>query len=514
MSMRLHLQGISKAYPGVQANDNIDLAIRPGEIHALLGENGAGKSTLVKIIYGVVHPDAGEIHWEGRPVHIHSPREARRLGIGMVFQHFSLFETLTVADNISLGIDQRGDRRQLSQRIREVGSRYGLELDPDREVHTLGMGERQRIEILRCLLQEPKLLIMDEPTSVLTPQATVKLFETLRRLASEGTSILYISHKLQEIQDLCESATVLRQGRVSAHCDPREENPRSLARMMIGDDLPEVKASEPTVTGEERLKVNHLSLSAHGPFGTALEDIHFSIQGGEILGLAGVAGNGQRELLAALSGEYLSDPDAIWIDGEPVGDLDPATRRRQGLAVVPEERLGRGAVPEMSLIENTLLTSHYLVSGGFIRFRPLRRLAEQIRSEFRVAAGSTRAVARGLSGGNLQKFILGREILHGPKLLVAAHPTWGVDVGAAGVIHRALLELRTRGAALLVISEDLDELLTLSDRIGVLYQGRLSPVKPTSSTTVEELGLWMGGRFEEETLRPTLNADGTVNYAP
>lgn len=511
---RLHLQGITKAYPGVLANDDIDLTIRPGEIHALLGENGAGKSTLVKIIYGVSRPDAGEIHWQGRPVQVASPREARRLGIGMVFQHFSLFETLTVAENIALGSDQRGGRRALSRRIREVASRYGLDLDPEREVHTLGMGERQRVEIVRCLLQQPKLLIMDEPTSVLTPQAAVKLFETLRQLAAEGTSILYISHKLQEIQDLCESATVLRQGRVSATCDPRVETPRSLARMMIGGDLPEVSRPHPTVTGEERLRVNHLSLSAHGPFGTALEDIHFSIQGSEILGLAGVAGNGQRELLAALSGEILSDPDTLWIAGEPAGDLDPAQRRRLGLAVVPEERLGRGAVPEMNLVDNTLLTSHYLVRSGFIRFRPLRRLAERIRVEFRVAAGSTAAAARGLSGGNLQKFILGREILHEPQLLVAAHPTWGVDVGAAGAIHRALLDLRDRGAALLVISEDLDELLTLSDRIGVLYRGRLSPVKQASSTTVEEIGLWMGGRFEPETINPSINPDGTVNYAP
>ena len=510
---RLRLHGISKAYPGVLANDRIDLAIRPGEIHALLGENGAGKSTLVKIIYGVVRPDAGRILWEGRPLSVASPREARRLGIGMVFQHFSLFETLTVAENIALGVE--GKRRQLSQRITEVAARYGLDLDPTREVHTLGMGERQRVEIVRCLLQQPKLLIMDEPTSVLTPQATVKLFETLRQLATEGTSILFISHKLQEIQDLCETATVLRQGRVSATCDPGSETSRSLARMMIGGDLPEVAVSRmPTVTGEERLRVNHLSLPAHGPFGTPLEDIHFSIQGGEILGLAGVAGNGQRELLAALSGEYLNHPDTIWIGGEPAGDLGPAARRRQGLAVVPEERLGRGAVPEMSLVENTLLTSHYLVRGGFIRFRALRRLAERIRVEFRVAAGSTRSLARSLSGGNLQKFILGREILHEPQLLVAAHPTWGVDVGAAAAIHRALLELRERGAALLVISEDLDELLTLSDRIGVLYRGRLSPVRQASSTTVEEIGLWMGGRFEEEILNPVLNADGTVDYAP
>src|SRR6266853_5695288 len=299
---RLELRGIRKSYPSIVANDHVDLTVEPGEIHAVLGENGAGKSTLMKIIYGVVKPDAGEVRWEGSPVTVANPAHARELGIGMVFQHFSLFETLTVVENVALALPGKPELDELAQRITQVSERYGLPVDPRRLVHSLSVGERQRVEIVRCLLVNPKLLIMDEPTSVLTPQAVRKLFETLRQLSAEGCSILYISHKLDEIQELCTNATVLRAGQVTGHCDPRRETPKSMARMMIGKDLPHPQHGE-SKPGVARLVVAGLTQEPDDPFGTHLKDIHLTVRSGEIVGIAGVSGNGQQEFLAAVSGE-------------------------------------------------------------------------------------------------------------------------------------------------------------------------------------------------------------------
>ncbi len=498
---QLELIGISKAYPGVVANDDISLSVMPGEVHALLGENGAGKSTLVKIIYGVVRADAGEVHWQGAPVNIHSPSEARALGIGMVFQHFNLFETLTVAENISLGMDNPGDLKSLSGRVSEVSERYGLPVDPRRHVHALSVGERQRVEIVRCLLQNPKLLIMDEPTSVLTPQEVDKLFATLRRLGEEGRSILYISHKLEEIRELCDDATVLRGGRVAAVCKPREETARSLAEMMIGSEIPVVERPGGTEPGKPRLEVKGLNLPSHDPFGTSLKDIQMTVRAGEIVGIAGVAGNGQREFLMALSGEeVVRDNDAVRIDGHPVGRMHPAGRRARGLAFVPEERLGRGAVPEMSLAKNALLTGHRtgLVGRGLIRFGLTDDFAGKVRSDFDVKAAGVEAEARSLSGGNLQKFIIGREIGLEPGLLILAYPTWGVDVGAATTIHRAIMALKAARTAVLIVSEDLDELFEICDRIAVIAGGRLSPLRDSAEASAQELGLWMSGEFGDQ----------------
>lgn len=497
MSPRLELRKITKAFPGCLANDAIDLEVNPGEIHALLGENGAGKSTLVKIIYGVLQADSGEIVWQGKPVRIANPHTARRLGIGMVFQHFSLFETLTVAENIALGMEGKPSLRKLSQEITTVSERYGLPLDPQRLVHALSVGERQRVEIVRCLLQNPKLLIMDEPTSVLTPQEVHKLFDTLRRLAKEGCSILYISHKLEEIQSLCQWATVLRSGKVSAACDPNQEDAHSLARMMIGSDLPKFKRPI-IVPGNDCLVIDGLSLPSNDPFGTDLDAIKLAVREREIVGIAGVAGNGQQELLTVLSGEQrLVDEEherVLRLDGESIGRLGPAQRRREGLAFVPEERLGRGAVADLSLTENALLTNHQLAPYGWVRFGKARKFARLVRERFKVVSNGIGAVARSLSGGNLQKFIVGREVLQNPRVLIAAHPTWGVDVGAAAAIHQALIELRNHGAAVLVVSEDLDELFTICDRIAVLSSGKLSQALETATTNAEELGLLMSGQ--------------------
>jgi simple sugar transport system ATP-binding protein len=497
----LKLEAITKTFPGVIANDNVSFSVGAGEIHALLGENGAGKSTLVKMIYGVMKPDAGEMSFQGKPYAPAKPSDARAHGIGMVFQHFCLFEALSVLENIALGLSAAevadGD---LKQRIIDVSTTYGLKVDPDRMVGTLSVGERQRIEIVRCLLTNPKLLIMDEPTSVLTPQEVGVLFQTLRRLADEGCSILYISHKLEEIRALCSKATVLRGGRLIGSCDPRTETARGLAEMMIGTTL-QTPTRDKVQAGNIRLKVQELSMESEEQFGVDLENISMVVHAGEILGIAGVAGNGQIELMEALIGERLAPlADRILLDGEPIGQLGPKARRARGMGFVPEERLGHATVPGMSLWENTLLsasTGNDLASRGIISMQAANKFATDVVADLKVKTASIRSAARSLSGGNLQKFIMGREILLAPGVLIASQPTWGVDAGAAAAIHRVLLDLAKAGTAVVIISQDLDELFTISTRISVIAGGYLFPSQPTEELTVEKLGLSMGGRLKE-----------------
>ncbi len=495
---RLELRGMTKIYPSVIANDSIDLKVAPGEIHAVLGENGAGKSTLMKAIYGVVKPDRGEILWEGNKIDILNPAHARKLGIGMVFQHFSLFETLTVVENIALAMEKNNDMETLSREITEVSEKYGLPLDPKRLVYSLPVGLRQRVEIVRCLIQKPRLLIMDEPTSVLTPQAVRKMFETLRKLSEEGCSILYISHKLDEIKELCHHATIIRGGKVTGYARPDKETPSSLARMMIGKELPVCSRNNPTLDGEKCLEVSSLIKTKSDQFGTDLTDINFSVNSGEILGVAGISGNGQRELVNAVTGEWLTDkPENVTIYGKPVGHLGTGKRRKMGLGFVPEDRLGRGAVPGMSLMQNYFLTTyrHNLVRGGLIRFQKASELAKKCIDLFDVKCGGIDDPITCLSGGNVQKFITGREILQKPDLIVVSQPTWGVDVGAANIIRQSIIDLRNNGAAVLVISEELDELFEICDRLVVIAEGKLSPSVDVSDTTKEEVGIWMSGMF-------------------
>ena len=496
----LKLEGLRKAYPGVVANDNVSFQIAPGEVHALLGENGAGKSTLVKMIYGLVRPDAGRMSFDGKPFEPATPHAARATGVAMVFQHFSLFEALNVAENVALGMENPPKQSLLSRRIREVSENYGLPLDPGRLVGDLSAGERQRVEIIRCLLQDPKLLIMDEPTSVLTPQEVDILFETLRKLQSEGTSILYISHKLEEIKTLCDSATVLRLGKVVGTCNPREESARSMAEMMVGQELhtPSRETKEP---GEVVLDLAALSVASANPFGTSLRSVHLEVRSGEVLGIGGVAGNGQDELLAALSGETLAPAEAVKLCGREIGQLGPNARRRLGLLAAPEERLGHAAAPDMSLTENALLTGairEELVSGGFLKWPKAQGFAEKIIREFDVRTPGPGNAARALSGGNLQKFVIGREILQRPACLVVNQPTWGVDASAAAAIRQALLDLAAEGAAVIVISQDLDELMEISDRFAALNEGRLSAPRAAKGLTVDEIGMMMGGAHDME----------------
>jgi len=494
---RLMLNGIAKRFPGVLANDNVSFSVAPGKIHALLGENGAGKSTLVKMIYGVMPPDAGSMSWNGAQVTVASPRAARKLGIGMVFQHFSLFEALSVLENIALGLDTRISQRDLEVEIRKVLDSYGLKLDPFRIVATLSVGERQRIEIVRALLLDPQLLIMDEPTSVLTPQEVEQLFETLRKLAAGGCSILYISHKLHEIVALCEAATILRAGKVVAECDPRRETSKSMAELMIGTKLMSITKAPGRTLGAPKLAVQDLSLPRRGDFGVALQDISFRVRAGEIFGIAGVAGNGQNELLEALSGEILSPmAGTIMLDAAALGQLGPEARRKAGLCAVPEERNGHAAVGEFSLADNAILTARGrlgLVRRGFINAAKARRYTEDIIKTFGVKAQGSGTLGGSLSGGNLQKFIMGREILQKPGVLVLSQPTWGVDAGAAAAIHQEIVDLAAAGSAVVVISQDLDELLSLCDTMVVINLGRLSRELTVGAVSIEDIGLLMGG---------------------
>ena len=499
-SPRLQLSGVTKRYPGVVANQSVSLTVAPGEIHAVLGENGAGKSTLMKIIYGSVKPDAGSVVFNGQTVQIRNPQEARALGISMVFQHFSLFDTLTVAENVWLGLDKSLTLAAVTERIRSTAQAYGLDIDPARPVHTLSVGEMQRVEIIRALLTNPKLLILDEPTSVLTPQAVERLFVVLKQLAAEGCSILYISHKLHEIRALCTACTVLRGGAVTGVCDPRQESNASLSRLMIGAEPPALE-QRPSQVGEAVLQVRALSLRADDPFGTDLQELALTVRAGEVVGIAGVSGNGQAELLMALSGEDMRAPvGSVRVAGQDASRLSPGRRRALGLHFVPEERLGRGAVPTLSLAQNLLLTRRDAVGrGGWVRVGALRAQAADIIARYKVKANGPDAAAKSLSGGNLQKFIVGREIEARPKLLIVSQPTWGVDVGAAAQIRGEILKLRDAGCAVLVVSEELDELFDISDRLHVIAKGRLSPSLARAEASVERIGEWMSGLWDSAT---------------
>jgi len=452
-SSLLEIHGITKSYPGVIANEDVKFTIKTGEIHALLGENGAGKSTLVKTIYGLVKPDKGLMKLNGNLYSPNEPRDARSCGVAMVFQHFSLFNALSVAENIALGMESPPSMDHLSNKIETVSIEYGLPINPEKMVGNLSAGEQQRVEIIRCLLQNPKLLIMDEPTSVLTPNEIKTLFNTLKKLKSEGTSILYISHKLEDIRSICDTATILRGGKNVGTCDPKKENVRNIAEMMIGDTI-KIPKKKSTISKLVALEVDCLNWVPNDSSKKKLKNISFKLLKGEILGIGGVAGNGQDELTEILSGEVLSNKNTIRLFDKPIGDIGINKRRLLGLLTAPEERLGHAAIPDMDLIENTNLTAHT---------------------------------------GNLQKFVIGREVLQKPLVFIVNQPTWGVDAAAASSIRQAILDLASTGSTVIIISQDLDELLELTDSFMAINSGEMSQKINTQGLTVDEIGLMIGG---------------------
>ena len=507
----LEALNVTKVFGTLKANDDVSLQVKPGEIHALLGENGAGKSTLVKMIYGSLQPTSGSFRWKGESVAITHPGIARKLGIGMVFQHFSLFEALSVAENIALAMPGHFDMAKLSEKITRVSKEYGLPLEPTATVADLSVGERQRIEIVRCLLQEPRLLIMDEPTAVLTPQEADQLFHTLNRLAREGCAILYISHRLEEVKRICHTATILRHGKVVANVDPTKETAGSLAKLMVGGDIHVVHGGRGKPGGKVRLRLDHLSLPADGPFSVALKDISLDVKGGEVVAIAGVAGNGQSELFDALSGERtLARAGMLVFDDRPCGKDGVTFRRRLGAAFVPEERLGHGAVPGFRLSENVVLTRHSadraLVKSGMVQRGDAMGVSERVIKSYDVRKGKPDPEARALSGGNLQKFVIGRELDRSPGILIVNQPTWGVDAGAAATIRQAIVDLAVSGSAVLVISQDLDEIFEIAARIAVISRGQLSEAYPAMELTAEKVGLLMAGAHEIHEVRHAARA--------
>lgn len=492
----LEVRNVSKSFGKVKANQNIDFTVMPSQIHAMLGENGAGKSTLMKIICGLQQPDSGEIFWQGKQVSIGSPRVARAMGIGMVHQHFALFEGLSVAENIAFSIDGAVRGAALNKKILDVADRFGLEVDPSHPVFELSAGEKQRIEILRALLLNPQLLILDEPTSVLTPQEVEQLFVTINKLASDGHGIVFISHKLKEVSALCDAATILRGGAVVGTCDPTNTSAESIASLMLGTRNISAERQMRT-TGDTKLSIRNLLLHTEVQ---SLSVPSLDLASGEVFGIAGVAGNGQELFFSALSGETLCHPaDCIKIDGQPVAHLGPNQRRELNAMFIPEERLGHAAVPHMNLLDNTLLTNlanQKAVRHGIVNKSFLLEETSRVVEQFEVRHGGISRSAKNLSGGNLQKFVVGREINKSPAILIVNQPTWGVDAVSAARIREALMKLAAEGSALLVISQDLDELLEVSDRLAVLHHGRLTDARPIHEWSVETLGLAMAGSME------------------
>ena len=495
---RLALRNITKCYPAVIANDSVSLDIMPGEIVALIGENGAGKTTLMKIVYGVTRRDAGTIAVDGAIVDIDSPRRARSLGVGMVFQQFALFDSLSVLQNIALGLP-RAAIDAVESNLVELAAHYGLEVDLARRVHDLSAGERQRIEILRALISVPRFLILDEPTSVLTPHAADRLFEALRELANGGVSIVFISHKLHEVRSLATRCVVMRAGKVVAEVDPRTQSDASLAQLMLGAAPPIIAAHESAAT-EIALEVRHLSMPGLDQR-DRLKDVSFDVRSGEIIGIAGISGNGQQTLMAALAGELLVEPDAIRVCNQSVGRLDTAQRRALGMRYVPEQRLGHAAVSGMTLAENALLTDAALQSSIVLNIFRARELATRIVQHFRVRVATIDQKIETLSGGNLQKFIVGREVLPAPRVLLLDQPTSGVDAGSAAAIRNELIALRAAGCAIVIASEDVDELYQIADRLIVMAGGRVSPSRAPRQIDTTELSRLMAGTWNADERR-------------
>ena len=493
MAPIVSLAGITKRFGALTANDSIDLDLEAGSLTALLGENGAGKSTLVKILYGLLAPDSGDIRIDGRATVLDSPRAARAAGIGMVFQHFSLFDAFSALENIAVPLEGRRADASLAADVRQTAERYGLAVALDRPVADLSAGERQRIEILRVLMQKPRVIVLDEPTSVLTPAEAEALFATLDRLAADGAAILFISHKLEEVRRLCSHAVILRGGRRVAALDPRQVDARELAAQMVGEGVaaPLRRSGTP---GEVLLAIDDVDLPSADPHGTSLEDVTLEVRAGEIVALAGIAGNGQGELFALVSGEAGAPPRGrVRLAGADATPLGINARRQLGAAFVPEDRLGHATLPEATLSENLALSWHATepIGGAFLDRKAMGESAAGLIERYDIRVPSADPEARRLSGGNLQKYVVGREIARQPRVLVVNQPSWGVDARAARQLRQALRDAADSGGAVLVITQDLDEAFEIADRIGVMRAGRLVAPEPVTTTSREAIGLRM-----------------------
>jgi ABC-type uncharacterized transport system ATPase subunit len=492
------MRGIVKRFPGVLANDQIDFSVEPGQIHALLGENGAGKTTLMNVLYGLYQPEEGDIIFRGQPVQLASPRDAIQLGIGMVHQHFMLIPPLTVAENVILGLKHSAnpllDLEDAQRKISELSERYGMPVNPKDEVWQLSVGEQQRVEIIKALYRGAEVLILDEPTSVLIPQEVGELFQVLRRMAKEGKAIIFISHKLDEVMQVSKKVTVLRDGRVVATLDTENTSESELARLMVGREvLFRIEKEEPKL-GDVVLKVS--DLDAPGDKGLpALKGVSFEIRAGECVGFAGVSGNGQRELAEVISGLRPASAGSVHIGDADMTNCSPAEIIQAGLGYIPEERHRVGAIGDFTVAENAILETHrsHFTQGIFLNQHAIRKHVSDLISNYDVKTPSSETPARNLSGGNLQKLILGRELSRHPELLLAAQPTRGLDVGATEYIRQELMKARDQSTAILLISEDLDEILSLSDRILVMYEGQIVGVLSSKEADIETLGLMMGG---------------------
>ncbi len=494
MNTNLKISNVTKIYPGCIANDNVSLEFNSGKIYALLGENGAGKSTLVKILSGVIIPDEGKIYLNENNLKLNSPLDAKKNDIGMVFQHFNLFETLSVFENLIIDSDEQ--RESLREKIDTIMKKYNFSIDLDIPILNLSAGQKQKVEIIRCLIRNPKVLIMDEPTSVLTEQETSELFLSLKKFSEEGILIIYITHKLKEVMQLCDEVAVMRRGKLVSVSEIKNENIESLANKMVGQNLKTIKKKKAKTSSDQLIKITNLNFTSEDPFETNLMDINFSVNRGECLGIAGISGNGQSELFQVLSGEIISEKNSIEFNNNYIGDLSPQERREYLMAFSPEDRLEQAAIPQMKIFENVALNnfkSSNFFNNGLINENKIKEHSKKIISDFNVNTDNIELKSQFLSGGNLQKLIIGRELITSPDLLICFNPTWGLDVGAINYIHETLIKINEQNKSIILISTDTDELLKLSDKISVIHKGKLSKIMNAEEVTSEKLGILMGG---------------------